>query len=105
MSTNAGDSELAFDVVLRANNAKYESPKQHLAFLNGFFTVSIALFTSPLLEGIQDSMLCLKLYILANSQNSLDVYCDPLSLTVSSTIPNLEKLDFIFLMTSSLVRF
>ena len=51
MSTNAGDSELAFDVVLRANNAKYESPKQHLAFLNVFFTVSIALFTSPLLWG------------------------------------------------------
>ena len=32
MSAIAGDSELAFGVVLRASNAKYGSSKQRLAF-------------------------------------------------------------------------
>ena len=49
MSTNAGDSELAFDVVLRASNAKYGYSKQHLPFFNVFFTLCIVLSASPLL--------------------------------------------------------
>ena len=49
MSTNAGDSELAFGVVLRASNAKYESSEQRLAFFNVFFTVCIVLSASLLL--------------------------------------------------------
>ena len=32
MSTNAGDLELAFGVVFRASNAKYEYSKQHLVY-------------------------------------------------------------------------
>ena len=81
MSTNAGDSELAFDVVLRASNAKYGCSKQHLPFFNVFFTLCIVLSASPLLWGYSGlDLVCLKLYILANSWNSLYVYCDPLSL-------------------------
>ena len=106
MSTNAGDSELAFGVVLRASNAKYESSEQRLAFFNVFFTVCIVLSASLLLLGYSGlDVVCLKLYILANSRNSLDVYCDSLLLTISSGMANLEKFDFIFVMTSSLVRF
>ena len=48
MSTNAGDLHLAFDVVLRASNAKYGSSEQSLAFFNAFFTVYTVLSASPL---------------------------------------------------------
>ena len=41
ISTNAGDSELASGVVLRASNTKYGSSEQRLAFFNVFFTVCI----------------------------------------------------------------
>ena len=79
MSTNAGDSKLASGVVLRASNTKYGSSEQHLAFFNVSFTVCIVF---PLLWEYSRlfDVVCLKLYILANSGNSLDVYCDPLSL-------------------------
>ena len=49
MSVNAGDSELAFGVVLRASSAKYGSSEQRLALFNVFFTVCIVLSASPLL--------------------------------------------------------
>ena len=49
MSTNAGDLELVFGVVLRASNAKYGFSKQRQAFFNVFFTVCIVLSASPLL--------------------------------------------------------
>ena len=81
MSTNAGDSELAFGVVLRASNAKYGSSEQCLTFFNVFFTACIVLSTSLLLWGCSGlDVIYLKFCILANSQNSLAVYCDPLSL-------------------------
>ena len=58
-STNAGDLELAFGVVLRASNAKYGPSEQRLAFFNVFFTVCIMFFLLfCCFEGIQDSMSC-----------------------------------------------
>ena len=41
MSANAGDSELAFGVVLRASNTKHGSAEQRLTFLNVFFALRI----------------------------------------------------------------
>ena len=58
MSTNAGDLELAFSVVLRASNAKYGSSEQRLAFFNVF---SLFVLFFPLIccfKGIPDSMSC-----------------------------------------------
>ena len=105
-STNAGDLKLAFGVVVKASNAKYRPSKLSLAFFNVFFTVWFVLSASPLFWGYSGlDVMCLKLYILVNSRSSLDVYCDSLSLTISSGMANLKRLDFIFVMTSSLVRF
>ena len=44
VSINAGDSELAFGVVLWASNAKYGSSEQRLAFFQGLFH---CLYCSP----------------------------------------------------------
>ena len=45
-------------------------------------------------------MTCLKSQSLANSLNSLDEYCGPLSLTTISGIPYLEKCEDNFLITA-----
>ena len=67
MSTNAGDLHLAFDVVLRASNAKYGSSEQSLAFSMSFSLFILFFQLVHWFEGIQDSVVCLKFYILANS--------------------------------------